>query len=49
MSDLETLAELDGYPFDVVVTRGAEDRQRRRGPVRAGQGVALTSSASSPT
>jgi hypothetical protein len=26
MSDLETLAELDGYPFAVVVSRGAEDR-----------------------
>jgi len=26
MSDLETLTQLDGYPFDVVVTRGAEDR-----------------------
>ena len=26
MSDLESLAELDGYPFEVVVTRGAEDR-----------------------
>ena len=26
MSDLETLADLDGYSFEVVVTRGAEDR-----------------------
>jgi len=28
MSELETLAQLDGYPFEVLVTRGAEDRAR---------------------
>jgi hypothetical protein len=28
MSEIETLAQLDGYPFEVVVTRGAEDRAR---------------------
>jgi len=28
MSEIEILAQLDGYPFEVVVTRGAEDRAR---------------------
>lgn len=28
MSEIETLAQLDGFPFEVVVTRGAEDRGR---------------------